>query len=128
MVPFADQFNHENVDVGYDCLDSKTGESLLSKDELEEKRRKEVEQKRKKEQEFLKDLRQDLESMKKKLYDREGKEIKEEEVWEIQTRPVSDKLYLEDRENIRDNEKGEMREIEKKTEELKKRLEAEKID
>ncbi len=34
MVPFADQLNHENVDVNYDCLDVKTRESFLSIEEL----------------------------------------------------------------------------------------------
>jgi hypothetical protein len=42
MVPFADQINHENVDVNYDCLDSKTGISLTTEEEKEEKRRQEA--------------------------------------------------------------------------------------
>jgi hypothetical protein len=41
MVPFADQINHENVDTNYDCLDSVTGISFVSRDELDERRTKE---------------------------------------------------------------------------------------
>ena len=30
MVPYADQINHENVQVNYDCLDPITGEELMT--------------------------------------------------------------------------------------------------
>ena len=33
MVPWCDQINHENVNVGYDCLDPETGEPLLNAEE-----------------------------------------------------------------------------------------------
>jgi len=33
MVPWADQINHENVNVNYDCLDAETGERLMTWDE-----------------------------------------------------------------------------------------------
>ena len=40
MVPFADQINHENVDVNYDCFDRLTGKSIMTKEEIEERQRK----------------------------------------------------------------------------------------
>jgi hypothetical protein len=39
MVPYADQLNHENVDVNYDCLDPVSRKSYLSKEELEARRK-----------------------------------------------------------------------------------------
>ena len=35
MVPFADQLNHENIDTHYDCLNPETGESFVTKEEME---------------------------------------------------------------------------------------------
>lgn len=63
MVPFADQVNHENVDVNYDCLDQETGESLLTKAEKELMRKKEEEDKKQKRTNFLLDLKDDLVDM-----------------------------------------------------------------
>jgi hypothetical protein len=39
MVPFADQINHENVGVNYDCFDRLTGKSIMTREEIEEKQR-----------------------------------------------------------------------------------------
>jgi len=63
MVPFADQINHENVTVNYDCLDPTTGESLMSAEEKAEKMRKEEEEKANKKKEFLVTLKNDLEDL-----------------------------------------------------------------
>ena len=60
MVPFADQINHENVDVNYDCLDSKTGISLSTEEEKEEKRRQEALELQNKQKQFLINLKDDL--------------------------------------------------------------------
>ena len=60
MVPFADQINHENVDVNYDCLDTKTGISLTTEEEKEEKRRQEALELHTKQKQFLVDLKDDL--------------------------------------------------------------------
>lgn len=63
MVPFADQINHENVTVNYDCLDPVSGESLMSAEEKAEKRRQEEEANSNKKKEFLTDLKNDLEDL-----------------------------------------------------------------
>lgn len=60
MVPFADQLNHENINVNYDCLDPATGQSYVSKEELQQRRIKEDEDKAKDKKEFLNDLKNDL--------------------------------------------------------------------
>jgi hypothetical protein len=60
MVPFADQINHENVDVNYDCYDGKTGQSILSKEEKEQKEAEANKETHKKQQEFFTELKQDL--------------------------------------------------------------------
>ncbi len=60
MVPFADQLNHENINVNYDCLDPATGQSYVSKEELQQRRKKEDEDKAKDKKEFLNDLKNDL--------------------------------------------------------------------
>jgi len=64
MVPFADQINHENVDVNYDCLNPETGESLMSAEELEKKRMDEADKEQAKKREFLKSLSNDLNEIK----------------------------------------------------------------
>lgn len=42
MVPFADQINHENVNVFYDCHDPVTGETCVSIDERKAREAKEL--------------------------------------------------------------------------------------
>lgn len=37
MVPFADYVNHENVDTGFDCVDSEGNSYELKKSEEEDK-------------------------------------------------------------------------------------------
>lgn len=67
MVPYADQLNHENVDVNYDCLDPVSRKSYLSKEELEARRKQEEEDAQNKRKEFLTDLKKDLDEMAKEL-------------------------------------------------------------
>jgi len=67
MVPFADQLNHENVDVNYDALDPDTGKSLMTKEEVEARRIKEEEEKQNQTKNFLDDLKNDLQDMTNQL-------------------------------------------------------------
>ena len=39
MVPFADQLNHENVDVNYECRHTDTGKPFLTMQEMEARRK-----------------------------------------------------------------------------------------
>jgi len=67
MVPYADQINHENVNVNYDCLDPITGISIMSIEEKEEKAKKEEDAKQEKKKEFLVTLKNDLEDLNKEF-------------------------------------------------------------
>lgn len=60
MVPWCDQINHENVNVNYDCLDSKTGEPLLNAEEKHEKLKRDAAKNQDKSNKFLDDLKNDL--------------------------------------------------------------------
>jgi len=63
MVPFADQLNHENVNVNYDCLDIVSKKSFLSKEELEARKKQEEEELQKQRKGFLAELKNDLDDM-----------------------------------------------------------------
>jgi hypothetical protein len=90
MVPFADQINHENVDVNYDCLDPKTGISLTSEAEKEEKRRQEAQALHNKQKEFLVTLKDDLTGITDMIQqERDGhaNAPNESNTWRISTKP-----------------------------------------
>ena len=83
MVPFADQINHENVDVNYDCFDKLTGKSIMTREEIEEKQRRASQEQVNKQKDFLVDLKNDLETISKTMI-REGPN--EHNTWRIQTK------------------------------------------
>ena len=88
MVPFADQINHENVDVNYDCLDPKTGISLTTEEEKEEKRRKEAMEAHNKQKEFLVKLKDDLTGISDMIEQEQKQQLEapnESNTWRIQT-------------------------------------------
>jgi hypothetical protein len=89
MVPFADQINHENVNVNYDCLDPKTGESLMSKEEQMQKMKQEEMEKEMKKKEFLSDLKNDLQSLSDKVNEHFGVTgvPSSDNTWRICTKP-----------------------------------------
>lgn len=60
MVPFADQLNHENVNVYYDCHDQVTGESCVSQEERRAREAKEHAAKKEERAKYLENLSTDL--------------------------------------------------------------------
>lgn len=72
MVPWADQINHENVNVNYDCLDAKTGERLMTWDEKLELQRQEELKKEDSKGRFLTDLKNDLQELSNKFDKKTG--------------------------------------------------------
>ena len=60
MVPFADQLNHENVNVYYDCHDQVTGESCVSQEERRAREAKELAAKKEERAKYLENLSTDL--------------------------------------------------------------------
>lgn len=60
MVPFADQINHENVNVAYDCHDPATGQSCISIDEKKAREANELAQKKEERTKYLEELTNDL--------------------------------------------------------------------
>lgn len=68
MIPFADQINHENVNVTYDCRDPITGVYFPSSEQLEkmdEAVRKDKQSS--KEQQLIKDFREEMTDMNQQL-------------------------------------------------------------
>ena len=118
MVPYADQINHENVCVNYDCLDQVTGEVLLTAEEKNEKARKEVEKKEEDKKKFLSGLKDDLEQLSAKVegYPRPS----EENTWRI---GQAKKKFEE---NIANKAILDEKDIDQKTDKLKHDLQAEK--
>ena len=72
MVPWADQINHENVNVNYDCLDAETGERLMTWDEKLEVARQEELKKADSKGQFLTDLKNDLQELSNKFDKKTG--------------------------------------------------------
>ena len=100
MVPFADQINHENVTVNYDCLDPATGETLMSMEEKVEKRRLEEESIANKKKGFLTDLKNDLEELSEQMTKHgmiDPKKASEHNTWRIQTKKeqIPDKALID---------------------------------
>ena len=60
MVPFADQINHENVNVFYDCHDPVTGATCVSVDERKAREAKEAAEKKEERTKYLEALTTDL--------------------------------------------------------------------
>ena len=57
MVPFADQLNHENVDVHYDCVDPKTGETFLNDEEIAMREQQKAQEELARKQKVLNDIK-----------------------------------------------------------------------
>ena len=126
MVPFADQINHENVTVNYDCLDPITGESLMSAEEKAEKARQEEEAKQNKKKEFLVTLKNDLEDLNQQF---QGHGMQpsiapgenSSNTWRIQTRkenkPQNDKDLIDEKTKKLKDELEKQRNTENKEDE-----------
>lgn len=68
MIPFADQINHENVNVTYDCKDPTTGEYFPSQeqlDKIDDAVRKDKQSM--KERQIIKDFREEITDMNEQL-------------------------------------------------------------
>lgn len=89
MVPWCDQINHENVNVCYDCLDSKSGEPLLNAEEKLEKLKREEGNNKDKNNKFLTDLKNDLVELGNKCQSNNQNTIR------IQTKAFVDKKIID---------------------------------
>ena len=74
MVPFADQINHENVNVYYDCHDPVTGETCVSVEERRAREAKEASDKKEERAKYLETLSTDLAAIADDLDAKEKKE------------------------------------------------------
>ena len=83
MVPFADQINHENTDVNYDCFEKGTNKSILTKEQIAENHRKVNQESINKQKEFLTELKNDLQTISESMM-QEGPN--EGNTWRIQTK------------------------------------------
>lgn len=118
MVPFADQLNHENVNVAYDCHDPATGKSFVSADEKKAREAADLANKKQERTNYLKELTSDLTNIADNmnvLY----KDIDENNVWRIKTKGYLSKIQQDEIDERCDDIKNILAERQKKLERLK---------
>jgi hypothetical protein len=82
MVPFADQLNHENVDVHYDCIDPKSGESFLNKEEQAMREQQRIQEELARKQKLLDEIKERVDAGVADFDGKRAKQRKKEEAEE----------------------------------------------
>lgn len=145
MVPFADQINHENVNVFYDCHDPVTGATCVSVDEKRAREAKEAAEKKEERTKYLEALSTDLAAIaddldateKKDREEKDGadssqkgsastsdslqiyKDLDEHNVWRIKTQGYLSKIQQDQIDERCDDIKAILAEKKKRAERIK---------